>query len=546
MPYKKALRGVFSYYKYIIILSLVSIFSISFFSAIELYRTSSDFPLRHFDIFNYFNSNHLSPTVIGDKSSRLVFKTYQLADKYSNIPQLQSDLLEIAGEIESLRLEDISISSIPPIPNKNIVLTSKNNLRASIIPQTQKPVEELRPQPIAEPKAKLRKDVIIGLAQNINPKNFAVFCHSAREHLAETTTDIVIFVNTPMPQKTFEISTKFHIRMIEYNLRDTEFSSTESYFQSYHPSTLRWRLIFNFFDDPANRNLYQRVVLADVRDSYFQSNPFTAIFPAISEGKVNTIPSSLYVFSEDSALSTCGWNSGWIRDCFGNDTLNTIGSQSIICSGVTMGTTDVVYQYLSIMNSVISGRSDMLGKHGITSKFPSCERNGVDQGLHNVIIHYDLLSNVKVSHQTSGGLVAHLQAYKSIVAQDTVLNTNGHRVAIVHQYDRNKIFNNLLFSKYVDWVDPLEMKELWDKEVFCNTFEYKLNTDMFQGECDLHSYLMISSASECCQFCKSFNQGNCEAFTYHKGACYLKNCGKGGRSTKSIEVVGAVSGYLID
>ena len=83
----------------------------------------------------------------------------------------------------------------------------------------------------------------------------------------------------------------------------------------------------------------------------------------------------------------------------------------------------------------------------LSSNFPSCERNGVDQGLHNVIIHYKFIDEVKIWKQKLGSLVAHLQSLKSIVREGDVLNYFGETVSIVHQYDRNKQFEAFLFSK---------------------------------------------------------------------------------------------------
>ena len=48
------------------------------------------------------------------------------------------------------------------------------------------------------------------------------------------------------------------------------------------------------------------------------------------------------------------------------------------------------------------------------SKFPSCERNGVDQGIHNVLVHNKLIPNIKVWSQASSP-VANMQAKVAII-----------------------------------------------------------------------------------------------------------------------------------
>ena len=48
------------------------------------------------------------------------------------------------------------------------------------------------------------------------------------------------------------------------------------------------------------------------------------------------------------------------------------------------------------------------------SKFPSCERNGVDQGIHNLLVHHNLVPNIKVWSQANGP-VANMQAKVAII-----------------------------------------------------------------------------------------------------------------------------------
>ena len=101
----------------------------------------------------------------------------------------------------------------------------------------------------------------------------------------------------------------------------------------------------------------------DVRDSYFQKNPFIYSVPSVSSSS-----SSLNNDKQDSffhvyegvdtiTISECGWNGGWVRDCFGKDILTSIGSNHIICSGVSFGTMDNVIKYLELMHDIIAGKN---------------------------------------------------------------------------------------------------------------------------------------------------------------------------------------------
>lgn len=57
--------------------------------------------------------------------------------------------------------------------------------------------------------------------------------------------------------------------------------------------------------------------MIDVRDSYFQSNPFNIITSNPAQ------KSQFHVFKGvDMPIGQCGWNGPWVSDCFGNEVLN--------------------------------------------------------------------------------------------------------------------------------------------------------------------------------------------------------------------------------
>lgn len=65
--------------------------------------------------------------------------------------------------------------------------------------------------------------------------------------------------------------------------------------------------------------------MIDVRDSMFQDNPFVftpALVKDVSGGTMDDdykSPSFFYAFKgvESRSIEQCGWNGGWIKDCFG-------------------------------------------------------------------------------------------------------------------------------------------------------------------------------------------------------------------------------------
>ncbi|CAE7570437.1 unnamed protein product, partial [Symbiodinium microadriaticum] len=120
-------------------------------------------------------------------------------------------------------------------------------------------------------------------------------------------------------------------------------------------------------------------------------------------------------------------------------TLKEVGSNPIICSGVSVGSIDTVLPYLSEMKDITLGRSGY-------GKFPTCERNGVDQGVHNVLVHTQKIKNMKIWGQSESP-VLNLQAKMARVSGRTVLNNKGELAAVVHQYDRYPDLQKQLFKE---------------------------------------------------------------------------------------------------
>lgn len=185
--------------------------------------------------------------------------------------------------------------------------------------------------------------------------------------------------------------------------------------------------------------------MIDVRDSYFQKDPFG--FVSLEDNKP-----SFHVFNgvEDKSIGQCSWNAGWIKDCFGIDMMKQIGQNKIICSGVSVGTTDMVIKYINVMSNIVSGdiqTKPALQKDLQKNFFPSCERNGVDQGVHNVLVHTGNIPSMKVWTQGAGP-VANMQARVATVntADYIVLNNNHEMYSVVHQYDRYPDLQRHLFK----------------------------------------------------------------------------------------------------
>ena len=106
-----------------------------------------------------------------------------------------------------------------------------------------------------------RADIVIGMAQDTDPKNLVTFCASLRKYYLPThppppavlpnilhsphrhsTAEVVLFMNTPFTDISVEISRKYSVRLLPFSLTDLP-----SPYASYHASTLRWSFLYDFF-----------------------------------------------------------------------------------------------------------------------------------------------------------------------------------------------------------------------------------------------------------------------------------------------------------
>lgn len=463
-----------------------------------------------------------------------ILRNEKLSDLFWGLDRRQDALLRKydamlgRAQVLSQRYRNMTRGATLPVPISAALATSKvssdrnsNYKDGTLKLQFQPSMPANLPDSLTESAtAPVLKDLVLGMAQDTDPKNFVVFASSLRK---VSTADIIIFVNTPTPQRHDEIATAKNIKLVPFAL-----SSLAPVMQSFHPSTLRWPLFFRYLQSEETRKQYGRIWMIDVRDSYFQADPFSML-PSGQRG--------FHVFNgvETVSIRDCGWNSGWVKDCFGESTLSEVGNANIICSGVSMGDTATVLEYLTLMDDIILSR----GKSAISkiAKFPRCERNGVDQGIHNVLVHKKLVSFLKIFSQ-SDGPVANLQAQRARVRDGEVFNQNGDLVPVVHQYDRRPDLQKALFGKYVYWIDTNDAAAEWKAEPACNLYAAKSDVDMFKGMCDIKNQGGATSAASCCAFCEK--NPSCRAFTFYSSVCFLKSCSE---STRQASLPGAVSAF---
>jgi hypothetical protein len=142
-----------------------------------------------------------------------------------------------------------------------------------------------------------------------------------------------------------------------------------------------------------------------------------------------------------------------------------------------MASTKMMIKYLRIFSSILQAST-----HPIANSFPSCERNGVDQGIHNVILGLKLLSSQSTAPETETAVAPSLHTERSfpvtnlqhsqLMSQIAMMNPSGTHAyftpkeghllqgsgsrdvfALVHQYDRYFQLQLTYARKYVTWID---------------------------------------------------------------------------------------------
>ena len=175
-----------------------------------------------------------------------------------------------------------------------------------------------------------------------------------------------------------------------------------------------------------HENAVDHVMLTDVRDVVFQSNPFES---CKDDG--------IYFFEEDNSmtLQSCSYNSNWILQAYGQKILDALGYKPIICAGVTIGRLKEIRDYLGII-------CDQL------KRVPALR--GIDQGVHNVMVYTGRFPHAVIQANEAGPVYTlhHVKSGNIRIDQDGHIISKYGIPAVVHQYDRHPLLVALVQRKY--------------------------------------------------------------------------------------------------
>ena len=190
-------------------------------------------------------------------------------------------------------------------------------------------------------------------------------------------------------------------------------------------TNFRWKLYKDFLKE--NKNKYNMVFTADVRDSIFQKDVFQFY---------NSDKSFLGVFLEDGLMKN-KVNRNWVTKFCGEDEFKKIENETIICLGTLIGTADKFYEFSNDLWYLIKNKKRV-----------------VDQGGANYLIYSKKLFNDSIIKNDNYGYVLNIgmSNIKNIFLDnnDNIFNYKGEIAAVVHQYDRKHSIASKMKAKFND------------------------------------------------------------------------------------------------
>ncbi len=193
---------------------------------------------------------------------------------------------------------------------------------------------------------------------------------------------------------------------------------------------------FSYLDFLAARSEhYANVMLTDLRDVVFQSDPFGMPLPA-----------DIVFAQERCRLGDSPVNYNWLAQGYGEAVAHNMRDCLVSCAGTTFGSTAGTLRYLVAMARELSSRMPPLGA-------------GIDQAVHNYIVHMHPLCDAWLD--TTDSLVAtmHFVPDASVQFSSQGVLIDGKLVPVLHQWERNTATREYIESApQFKLVDPPEAR----------------------------------------------------------------------------------------
>ncbi|WP_075534079.1 hypothetical protein [Candidatus Pelagibacter communis] len=221
---------------------------------------------------------------------------------------------------------------------------------------------------------------------------------------------------------------------LEYKLKEYSCKTITTTLNKKKIQFKRYKIFSSFLE---NKN-YDKILLSDSRDVYFQGDPFNYNYT----GEIN-------FFLEDYKIKDCPYNSKWIIKTYGNAEYLSVANNIILCSGTVLGKNEKIKEYLNLINHNIEKFNYKKRlKYYLTFRTDPEER-GCDQGHANYLVYKNMISSVKFYSNKSGPF-ATVFYLKNLNFDNKLrlVNELQQPYLLVHQYDKrwekfSGIFNEI-------------------------------------------------------------------------------------------------------
>jgi hypothetical protein len=278
----------------------------------------------------------------------------------------------------------------------------------------------------------MQKNAVVGVSVNFDQHQLKNFILSFREN--NKIDDIILFVDAINLLILKECFIDYNVIFKTYNFY--EFVETPVH-------NTRYIKYLEFLSDCTE---YKHIFLSDTKDVIFQANPFE-----------NLPDEFLYLFKEDSNVKIADdyyYNSWWIYSAYGQDMLNTIGGNNIICSGTILGSYNEIIKLLALVKEEFTKIKK--------DKLDVFKNTILDQAIINYLGYMILHDNKNVTFKPNGDVIGTLGATVGAVPKDDgsfpvtdSILMNGYSIminsmipSIIHQYDRHAGLKSLFDNRY--------------------------------------------------------------------------------------------------
>lgn len=158
---------------------------------------------------------------------------------------------------------------------------------------------------------------------------------------------------------------------------------------------------------------YRYVMLTDLRDVVFQSDPFAMALPA-----------DIVFAQERCRLGDCPVNRSWVTQGYGDAVAENMRDCLVSCAGTTFGTVGGMLRYLAVITSELTSR-------------PVPIEGGIDQGVHNYVVHMRPPAGAWLDTTDSIAATLHYVPDDSVVMSSRGALIDGKLVPVLHQWQKH-------------------------------------------------------------------------------------------------------------